>query len=114
MGHDRGGQGPDADLFVTNVLNGTVAAKGAVVHSGTVLRLTVGHGGSTPAAAPRRRRRSARVSSEQTNAVAFIIGPTGVGLDWDGTLYVADTGENRITGSPCAERAVERGHRLGA
>ncbi len=31
-----------ADLFVTNVLNGTVAAKGKVVRRGTVLRLTLG------------------------------------------------------------------------
>ena len=28
-----------ADLFVTNVLNGTVAAKGKIVHRGTVVRL---------------------------------------------------------------------------
>src|SRR6202167_2197746 len=95
------GQGPDADLFVTNVLNGTVAAKGAVVDRGTVLRLslrvylnrapkllavtTIGSG-----------------FSEQTNASAFVIGPTGVGLGGNGTLYVADTGENRITAIPYA------------
>jgi hypothetical protein len=95
------GQGPDADLFVTNVLNGTVAAKGAVVDKGTVLRLslrvylnrapkllavtTIGSG-----------------FSEQTNASAFVIGPTGVGLGGNGTLYVADTGENRITAIPYA------------
>src|SRR5271156_739306 len=35
---DRGGV---ADLFVTNVLNGTVAAGGAVVHRGSVLRLVL-------------------------------------------------------------------------
>src|SRR5438309_4635661 len=33
--------GDGAKLFVTNVLNGTVAAKGAVVHGGTVLRINV-------------------------------------------------------------------------
>ena len=31
--------GSYSDLFVTNVLNGTVAARGEVVHRGTVLRL---------------------------------------------------------------------------
>ena len=31
-----------AQLFVTNVLNGTVAANGKVVNQGTVLRLTLG------------------------------------------------------------------------
>src|SRR5215510_10423838 len=31
--------GPVAELFVTNVLNGTVAAKGTVVHHGTVVRI---------------------------------------------------------------------------
>jgi hypothetical protein len=31
--------GRTADLFVTNVLNGTVAAKGATVHRGTVVRI---------------------------------------------------------------------------
>ena len=34
-----------------------------------------------------------------------MIGPTGVGLGRGGTLYVADTGENRITAIP---RAVTR------
>ena len=42
--------GSTADLFVTNVLNGTVAAGGNVVHAGTVLRmgLTIASG-SMPA-----------------------------------------------------------------
>jgi hypothetical protein len=33
--------GGSADLFVTNVLNGTVAGGGKVVHGGTVTRLTL-------------------------------------------------------------------------
>jgi hypothetical protein len=94
-------QGPDADLFVTNVLNGTVAAKGAVVDKGTVLRLLVRTYWNSP---PKLVAVTTIGSgfSEQTNASAFIIGPTGVGLDSNGTLYVADTGENRITGIPYA------------
>jgi hypothetical protein len=94
-------KGLDADLFVTNVLNGTVAAKGAVVHKGTVLRLLVRTYWNSP---PKLIATTTIGSgfSEQTNAAAFVIGPTGVGLDGNGTLYVADTGENRITGIPWA------------
>lgn len=85
-----------ADLFVTNVLNGTVAAHGAVVHRGTVLRLVLRFRG---------RRAPGLIGvtkigsgfSEQTNAAAFVIGPTGLGLGRRGALYIADTGPNRIT-----------------
>jgi hypothetical protein len=95
------GKGLDADLFVTNVLNGTVAADGAAVDKGTVLRLLVRTYWNSP---PKLLAVTTIGSgfSEQTNASAFIIGPTGVGLDSNGTLYVADTGENRITGIPYA------------
>src|SRR5262252_6732929 len=41
-------RGGAAALFVTNVLNGTVAANGAVVHRGTVLRLILKLRGSSP------------------------------------------------------------------
>ena len=36
------------DLFVSNVLNGTVRAAGKVVHRGTVLRITLGLRGDLP------------------------------------------------------------------
>jgi hypothetical protein len=93
--------GQFAELFVTNVLNGTVAANGAVVHQGTVLRLLLGVFGNCP---PRLLSVTTIGSgfAEETNASAFVIGPTGVGLDGNGTLYVADTVENRITGIPDA------------
>jgi hypothetical protein len=93
--------GQFAELFVTNVLNGTVAADGAVVHHGTVLRLLVRVSGNCP---PKLLRVTTIGSGffEQTNAAAFVIGPTGVGLGPNGTLYVADTGENRITAIPFA------------
>jgi hypothetical protein len=93
--------GQFAELFVTNVLNGTVAADGAVVHQGTVLRLLVRVSGSCP---PKLLAVTTIGSGffEQTNANAFVIGPTGVGLGHNGTLYVADTGENRITAIPYA------------
>lgn len=93
--------GQTAFLFVANVLNGTVAAKGAVVHHGTVLRLTLAfHGGNLPSLLS-----VATIGSgfaEQTNAATFVVGPTGLGLGSSGALYVADTGPNRITVIPDA------------
>jgi hypothetical protein len=90
-----------SDLFVTNVLNGTVAAKGKVVHGGTVIRLVVvtpPHG--LPAIVARNTVGSG--FAEKTDPAALVIGPTGVGLGWNGTLYVADTINNRITAIPDA------------
>ncbi len=84
------------DLFVDNVLNGTVKANGAVVNGGTVLRLTL----------VLSRRHAPRLVSttkigsgfaEQTNATAFVLGPTGLGLGRYDTLYVADTQNSTIT-----------------
>jgi hypothetical protein len=93
-------QGTSADLFVTNVLNGTVAAGGAVVHRGTVLRLQM----AVSAASPPKLVSVTEIGSkfaEQTSATAFVVGPTGVGLS-SGTLFVADTLTNRITAIPGA------------
>jgi hypothetical protein len=94
-------QGRFAELFVTNVLNGTVAANGAVVHRGTVLRLVVRVFLNSPPQVLAVTKIGSGFS-EQTNASAFVIGPTGVGLGRGGTLFVADTGENRITAIPHA------------
>jgi len=93
--------GSQAVLFVTNVLNGTVQAKGGTVFRGTVLRLnlqvprfglpwiqfdtTIGSG-----------------FAEHLDPAALVIGPTGVGLGRNGTLYVADTVANRIAAIPDA------------
>jgi hypothetical protein len=93
--------GSSASLFVTNVLNGTVAAGGAVVHRGTVLRL----GLAVSASRPPRLESVTTVGSgfgEQTSSTAFVIGPTGLGLGRGGKLFVADTGANRITAIPGA------------
>jgi len=43
---------------------------------------------------------------EHTDPAALVIGPTGVGLGPDGTLYVADTVANRIAAIPNAARRV--------
>jgi len=86
----------DASLFVTNVLNGTVAGNGSVVNEGTVVRvdLHIPNGGMPSVT-------STIVIgsgfSERTDPAALVIGPTGVGLSPDGSvLYVADSLNNRI------------------
>lgn len=92
--------GSRADLFVTNVLNGTVAAGGKVVHEGTVTRLTlIGLNGKKPEL------QAITVIgsgfSERTDPAALVIGPTGLGLSPDADLlYVADSLNNRITAIP--------------
>jgi hypothetical protein len=85
-----------ADLFVDNVLNGTVKANGKVVFRGTVLRLTLL---LSPWRAPRLVS-TTKIGSgfpQQTNATAFILGPTGLGLGRYDTLYVADTQDSTIS-----------------
>jgi hypothetical protein len=89
------------ELFVTNVLNGTVAAGGNTVNGGTVLRLLITSG---PFGRPRLLAVT-RIGSgfpETLNNAALVIGPTGVGLGRNGTLYVADTLANRIAAIPNA------------
>jgi len=84
-----------AELFVTNVLNGTVKASGKAVNSGTVLRIIL----LVPDDGPPRELLRTVIGSgfaERTDPAALVIGPTGLGLGCDGTLYVADTLGNRI------------------
>lgn len=87
--------GNAAVLFFTNVLNGTVAAGGNVVHDGTVVRMWLDLTGTVPKAV------SATVIGsgfpERTDPAALVIGPTGVGYDRvHDVLYVADSLSNRI------------------
>jgi len=117
----------EANLFVTNVLNGTVAAGGAVVRHGTVTRLNL----KVSAGAPPELQSITVIGSgfpEHTDPAALVIGPTGVGLrascagdrddcaedsdhNEDGEhndsslLYVADTVSNRIA---VIDRALTR------
>jgi hypothetical protein len=104
--------GSVSELFVANVLNGTVQAAlnagivpsmtpGPVVDQGTVLRLIV----TTPSYGVPRLLDSDVIGSgfgEHTDPAALVIGPTGVGVGRDGTLYVADSVGNRITAIPDA------------
>lgn len=87
--------GTAAVMFVTNVLNDTVAANGSVVSRGTVMRIVLStpHGGT-----PLEVERTIIASGfgERTDPAALVIGPTGLGIAGDGRLYVADTLQNRI------------------
>jgi hypothetical protein len=88
-------------LFVTNVLNRTVAAKGKEVHRGTVVRITLRiQNGHNPVVTSNRV--IADGFTEHTDPMALVVGPTGVGLASDGTLYVADSSKNRIAAIPNA------------
>jgi hypothetical protein len=92
--------GSSADLFVTNVLNGTVAAGGKVVQGGTVIRLTLNLDRVLMPALE-----SITVIGsgfpERTDPAAMVIGPTGLGLDANAdTLYVADSFSNRVAAIP--------------
>ena len=100
--------GDFAELFVANVLNGTVAANGSVVNGGTVVRIVLAvpdeEDGHHDGGMPRELLRTIIGSgfAERTDPNALVIGPTGVGLASDGTLYVADTLPNRIAAIPNA------------
>ncbi len=96
--------GDEAALFVTNVLNGTVAGSPNVVNDGTVVRIDLS---ISDHKMPRDTARTVIGSGfgERTDPAALVIGPTGLGLGRDGTLYVADSLANRIAAIP---RAAER------
>jgi hypothetical protein len=87
------------ELFVTNVLNNTVLAN--PTPDGTVLRLDLfSFGERMPILV------GSRVIGtgfgEQLNTSALVIGPTGDALGANGTLYVADSLNNRIQAIPDA------------
>jgi hypothetical protein len=93
--------GNQAVLFVTNVLNGTVAAHGKNVRAGTVVRIRLQiQAGHTPVVTANQV--IATGFTEHTDPNALVVGPTGVGLGSNGTLFVADSSNNRIAGIPQA------------
>ena len=93
--------GNAAVLFVSNVLNGTVAANGSVVAHGSILRivLSIPMNGAPNAVSMTP---IATAFKERTDPDALVIGPTGLGLNAQGTLFVADTLQNRIAAIPNA------------
>ena len=100
LDHSTVSGGGTAALFVTNVLNGTVAAGGNVVNQGTVARVDLTLSKSAP---PFVQAMTVIGSgfAERTDPAALVIGPTGVALSPDGfSLYVADSLNNRIAAIP--------------
>jgi hypothetical protein len=90
-----------AAIFVSNVLNGTVAHSPSTVHQGTVVRLDVKLNGDNP---PRLVGSTviAQGFAERTDPAALVVGPTGLALGDEGQLYVADTVNSRIADIPFA------------
>lgn len=93
--------GDTTNLFVSNALNGGAAKGNSVDNNSTVLRIRVRSGTGQPP----------KVLGEQVIAnkipwrddpTALVIGPTGVALAPNGTLYLADTLSNRIAAIPQA------------
>ncbi len=93
--------GSTSTLFVTNVLNGTVASGETPVEDGTVVRIRLHTSDLNP---PQVTSMSVVAGGfpERTDPAALVVGPTGVALGQDGTLYVADTQGNRIAAVPHA------------
>jgi plastocyanin len=88
-------EGSKTTLFVSNALNGGAAKGLKPIDNSTVLRIDLESGeGQTP-----------KVLSEQivaekipwvNSAEALVLGPTGLALAANGTLYVASTQDNKI------------------
>jgi hypothetical protein len=88
-----------SELFVTNVLGGILGP--ANPDGGTVVRLLITSG---PFRLPHILK-STQIGSgfpARTDPAALVVGPTGVGLGFNGTLYVADTDTSRIAAIPHA------------
>ena len=84
------------ELFFTNVLNGTVAANGKVVHQATVVRFLLS-ASSTDMPSLLLSTIIAKGLPSRTDPAALVIGPTGLALDATAdNLYVNDSLSNRI------------------
>ena len=92
--------GSTSTLFVSNVLNGGAEKGIHTINNSTVVRIALSTGSGIP-----------KVQNETVVAnkipwrddkTALAIGPTGVAVASNGTLYVADTLESRIIKIPNA------------
>ena len=93
--------GSFAELFVTNVLNG-LGNGTAATNEGTVLRLSVFEPPDGSAPVFFNTTTIGTGFDEALNSSALVLGPTGVALGRDDTLYVADTVNSRIAAIPFA------------
>jgi hypothetical protein len=94
-------QGNVTSLFVSNALNGGAAKGVKTIDNSTVLRINVQ---SAPGQPPKVLSQTV-IANEipwRDDPAALVIGPTGVALAKNGTLYFADTLDNRIAAIPQA------------
>jgi hypothetical protein len=94
-------QGSKTTLFVSNALNGGAVAGKKTIDNSTVLRIDLESGPGQPP----------KVLSQQViangipwvdSAAALVLGPTGLALGSNGTLYVASTEVSKILAIPDA------------
>lgn len=90
------GEGANVRLFVTNVLNGTVASGETPIDEGTVVRIGLRMNDKRQPPTVQSEEVIATGFPERTDPAALVVGPTGVALAKEGTLYVADTEDSRI------------------
>ncbi len=104
-------RGSSATLFLSNTGFGVGAPsdKSPVIRKATVLRLDL----AIPAGKPPALAGATVIGEgfgEQADKGVFVIGPTGLALGADGTLYVSDAIDNRITAiAEAATRATSAG-----
>lgn len=91
-------KGNQTSLFVSCVLNGTVAGSPNVVYSGAVIRIDLNAPLDTGTNAPAEISRTVIASGfgQVTDPTALVIGPTGLAWGPGNVLYVADAQANRI------------------
>ena len=94
-------EGNRTTLFVSNVLNGGAAKGVHTIKNSTVLRIRLQ---TEPGSPPKVLEETVIVNKIpwRDDPSALVIGPTGVALAQDGTLYLADTLSNRIAAIPQA------------
>jgi hypothetical protein len=105
-------QGSRTTLFVSMVLNGGAAEGVHTIDNSTVVRITLS---SNPGQPPKVLGEDVIANGipwrDDPNALA--IGPTGLALAPNGTLYVADTLDNRIAAIPDATTRTTAAHDAG-
>jgi len=94
-------QGSTTTLFVSNVLNGGAKAGLKTVDNSTVVRIRLNTSGTSAPKVTNQQLVTTDIPWRDDKA-ALAIGPTGAALGSNGTLYVADTLENRIIAIPKA------------